>query len=190
MLNEALNLDYEIIGGEKFMAPMAALNHSGIIINLLNKIYEYVVPNKLGYVFSDNVDVHFPDGNLFRPDLTVITAENSNILNWRGAIYGVPDMVVEVLSPSTRQKDLTIKKDIYEKNGVREYWIIDPYIKAVDVYLLQDGKYKLAESYVKYSDFDFENLTDEEKAAVKNEVKVLIFDDLFVNIDDIFSWGY
>ena len=190
MLNEALDLDYEIIGGEKFRAPMAAPTHSAIIMCLSARIFDYVVMKKNAYVFTDNIDVHLPDGNLFRPDLVVVTNENAKIVDWKKGIYGVPDMVVEVLSPSTRQKDLTIKKDIYESNGVREYWIIDPYIKAVDVYLLQDGKYKLAESYVKYSDFDFENLTDEEKAAVKNEVKVLIFDDLFVNLDDIFSWGY
>lgn len=98
MLNDALFYQpYEIISGEKIMSAMAYLKHSGIIVNLSNKIFNYVVANKCGYVFPDNVDVHFPDGNLFRPDLTVITAKNKKILNWKGAINGVPDMVVEVL---------------------------------------------------------------------------------------------
>ncbi len=120
----------------------------------------------------------------------LLTKENYSILNWKGAIYGVPDMVVEVLSPSTRVRDLTVKKDAYETNGVKEYWIVDPYMKTVDVYVLHDGKYKLENSYAKYSDYDFENLTDEEKSAVKYEIKVSILDDLYVKIDDIFSWSY
>ena len=83
MLNDALYYKpYEIIGGEKIMSAMAALTHSGVIAHLFNKIFTYVVENKCGYVFPDNVDVHFPDGNLFRPDLTIITVENKNILNW------------------------------------------------------------------------------------------------------------
>ena len=190
MLNEALKRDYEIIGGEKIMAAMAILTHSGIITNLLNKIFSYVVANKCGYVFPDNVDVHFPDGNLFRPDLTVITAENKKILNWKGAIRGVPDMVVEVLSRSTKNNDLTIKKDIYESNGVKEYWIVDPWVKSVTVYILRDGKFVFDNEYFKYDADEWATLDDDEKAAYKSEIKVSIFEDLYVKIDDIFSWGY
>ena len=190
MLNEALKRDYEIIGGEKIMAAMAILTHSGIIMHLSNKIFSYVVANKCGYVFPDNVDVHFPDGNLFRPDLTVITAENKKILNWKGAIRGVPDMVVEVLSRSTKNNDLTIKKDIYESNGVKEYWIVDPWVKSVTVYILRDGKFVFDNEYFKYDADEWAMLDDDEKAAYKSEIKVSIFDDLFIKIDDIFSWGY
>ena len=190
MLNDALfyNLN-EYIEGEVFMAPAAPLYHSNFIAELLTTIKNYLRRNKNGYAFPDDVDVHLPDGNIFKPDLVVVTKENAGILKQGKAILGVPDMVVEVLSRSTRKRDLTVKKDAYEKNGVKEYWIVDPYMKAVDVYLLQDGKYKLEESYVKYSDYDFENLSDEEKSAVKKEIKVSIFGDLFVELDDIFSWS-
>ena len=153
-------------------------------------IGQYTIEHKCGYVFTDSVDVHLLDGNLFKPDLLVITKDNAGIMNWHGAIHGVPDMVVEVLSRSTRLRDLTVKKDAYESNGVKEYWIIDPYMKTVDVYLLRDGKYKLAGSYVKYDDYDLDSLNDEEKSAVNTEIKVSVFDDLFVKVDDIFSWGY
>ena len=189
MLNDALIYKpYEIIGGEKVMSAMAAINHSGIIMRLSARIFDYVDVKKCGYVFTDNVDVHLPDGYLFRPDLTVITMENSKIINWKGAIYGVPDMVVEVLSKSTRKNDLTIKKDVYEKNGVKEYWIINLWDKTVDVYILSDGKFVLSESYSKYSSDEWALLDDEEKAAVKSEIKVSIFDDLFIKVDDIFGW--
>ena len=189
MLNDALIYKpYEIIGGEKVMSAMAAINHSGIIMRLSARIFDYVDVKKCGYVFTDNVDVHLPDGYLFRPDLTVITMENSKIINWKGAIYGVPDMVVEVLSKSTRKNDLTIKKDVYEKNGVKEYWIINLWDKTVDVYILSDGKFVLSESYSKYSSDEWALLDDEEKAAVKSEIKVSIFEDLFIKVDDIFGW--
>ena len=172
------------------MSPAPILGHSNVITELLTTINIYLRRNHCGRVFADNTDVHLPDGNLFKPDLVVITKDNAGIMNWNGAIYGAPDMVVEVLSRSTRLRDLTVKKNAYESNGVKEYWIIDPYMKTVDVYLLCEGKYKLEGSYVKYDDYDFEGLSDEEKAAYNKEIKVSIFDDLFVNIDDIFSWGY
>ena len=99
-------------------------------------------------------------------------------------------MVVEILSRSTRKIDLTVKKDSYEKNGVKEYWIVDPLMKAVDVYLLRDGKYFLDESYVLFDDEEFEQLTDEEKADVKTEIKLSIFPDCVVKLADIFSYSF
>ena len=190
MLNEALKRDYEIIGGEKIMVAAANPLHSGILFKLSRIIDRYMTEHDGGYVFTDNIDVRFPDGNVFRPDVTVITVENSGIINWNKAIQGVPDMVVEVLSKSTKKKDEGVKKDIYEKNGVKEYWIVDPWAKGVRVYILRDGKYELDDEYFKYDADEFEMLDEEEKAAVKSEIKVSIFDDLFVKVDDIFSWGY
>jgi len=189
MINDALfYAPYEIIEGEKFMSAMAFLNHSGIIMRLSSRIFYYVDLNQCGYVFTDNVDVYLPDGNLFRPDLTVVKKENAGILNWKGAVRGVPDMVVEVLSRSTRKNDLTVKKDVYESNGVKEYWIIDPLAKTVDVYILRDGKFIFDESYFKCSPDELELMSDEEKAALKSEIKVSIFDDLYINVEDIFGW--
>ena len=191
MLNDALFYKpYEIIEGEKFMSPMPIMNHSGIVMRLAARIFNYVDENNLGYVFTDNVDVHFPDGNLFNPDLVVVTKEKRGIVNWKGAMHGVPDMVVEVLSRSTKKRDLTIKKDIYEKNGVKEYWIVDPLYKSIDVYILRDGKFELDGEYLKYTAEEWQELDEEEKAAYKPQIKVSIFDDLFINVDDVFSWGY
>lgn len=189
MINEALLYEsYEIIGGEEFMAPSANPFHGRLLFKLGRILDDYTFDNKNGYVFTDNIDVHLPDGNLLRPDLTVIKKENAGIINWKKAIFGVPDMVVEVLSRSTRKKDLTIKKDIYEANGVKEYWIIDPSSQTVDVYILRDGKFILDESYFKCSPDELELMDDEEKAALKSEIKVSIFDDLYIKVDDIFGW--
>ena len=181
---------YEIIGGEKFMAPAANLDHSGIIARLVNSFSNYFLERKSGYVYSDDVDVHFSDNSLYKPDLVIVMKANEKILAGRKAIYGAPDMVVEVLSRSTQKKDLTIKKDTYESQGVREYWIVDPYMKIVKVYLLRDGKYFLDDEYILFDAYEIESMTDEEKSAVKTEVPVSICDGLRVPIEFIFSWGY
>ena len=167
---------YEIIGGEKFMSPAANLDHSGIIMRLGMVIGTHLSNNKSGYVYPDDVDVHFSDGSLYKPDLVVVLKSNEKILAGRKNIYGAPDMVVEVLSYSTRKKDLTIKKDTYEAQGVREYWIIDPWAKSITVYLLRDGKYFLDDRYILLGEKDFELLDDDEKAEVKTEVPVSILD--------------
>ena len=193
MLNEALLYqDYETIGGEKIMAPAANLIHSKIIVRLLVRFENYFFQNQNGHVFADDVDVHFPDGSIYKPDLVVVSKENAGILNWHKAIFGAPDMVVEIISKSTKNRDYTIKKDTYEKFGVKEYWIIDPFIKSVTVYLLREGKYELDDEYVYISkdEYEYTLLTDEEKAEWKYEVKVSIFENLSVKLEDIFSWGY
>ena len=191
VIDEALMYpSYEIIGGEKIMAPAAPVGHSSIIFELAFIIKEYLKKNNNGLVFVDDVDVHLPDGNLFKPDLVVITRENFGIIEWRGAIHGVPDMVVEVLSKSTRKKDLTVKKDSYEKNGVKEYWIVDPYMEIIDVYLLRDGKYYLDGEYANYNDDELEMLNDEQKAEAKFEITLATFPDLTINIKEIFAWGF
>ena len=191
IINERLLYpSYEIIGGEKIMAPAPNLDHSDIIFKLSFVIGGHLIENKSGYVYTDNVDVHFSDGSLFKPDLCVVLKSNEKILAGRKAIYGAPDMVVEVLSYSTRKKDLTIKKDTYEAQGVREYWIVDPQAKSVTVYLLRDGKYFLDDVYVLVDEKEFETLDDDDKAAIKHEVPVSILDGLKVPLEFVFSWGY
>lgn len=191
ILNEReLYPSYEIIGGEKIMSPAPTLDHSNIIFKLSYVIGGYLMEHKSGYVFTDNVDVHLSDGSLYKPDLCVVLKSNEKILAGRKAIFGAPDMVVEVLSYSTRKKDLTIKKDTYEAHGVREYWIIDPWAKIIDVYLLRDGKYFLSGEYMLPDEKDLEFMTDAERAEVKSEVPVSIVDGLTIPLEFVFSWGY
>ena len=182
--------DYEIIGGEKFMAAAANLDHSGIISRIHFYFVKYFIEHQNGYVFSDDVDVYFSDGSLYKPDLVVVLKSNEKILASRKAIYGAPDMVVEVLSHSTRKKDRTIKKDTYEAQGVKEYWIVDPRAKSVMVYFLREGKYFLDDEYILFDEKELELLTEEEKAEIKYEVPVKILDGLKIPLEFVFSWGY
>ena len=191
IINEALLYpSYEIIGGEKIITPSASACHNSIMGDLYTDLRIYLRKNNSGYVFTDNMDLHLPDGSLYMPDLIVITKENESIIDWNGHIHGVPDMVVEVLSRSTRKKDLTVKKNTYEINGVKEYWIVDPYMEIIDVYILSDGKYFLDGEYINYTDEEFEDLPDDEKSEVKFEISPSIFPDLKINLKDVFAWGF
>ena len=186
--------EYEIIGGEKFMAPAANLNHSDVISRIHFCFVKYFLDHKSGYVFADDVDVHFADGSIYKPDLVVVLKSNEKILASRKAIYGAPDLVVEVLSHSTRKKDLTVKKDTYEAQGVREYWIIDPRAKSVMVYLLREGKYYLDDEYILFDDEDAKELewlnSKGQTVEIKHEIPVSIVEGLTIPLEFIFSWGY
>ncbi|MBR0260337.1 MAG: Uma2 family endonuclease [Selenomonadaceae bacterium] len=184
--------DYEIIEGVKFMSPSPGWGHVNVTANLIKLIGNYASINKLGVVAPDNFDVHFPDGNLFQPDFIFVNAENAKLLfqSKDNTIHGVPDMVAEIFSKSTMKRDIGIKKDIYEKNGVREYWIIDPWSENIQVYILRDGKYQLDDVYQNYSDEELSELTEEERAEVKMEVPVAVLDGFTVKIRNIFGWYF
>ena len=184
--------DYEIIEGEKFMAPSPFKRHGKIVSRLMFTIGTYAFINKLGSAFADNFDVNLPDGNVLRPDFIFIGAANDNIVfdNEDENFHGVPDMVAEIFSRSTMKRDMTIKKDIYERNGVKEYWIINPWSESIEVYLLHDGKYVLDNVYPNYSDNDLANLTDKERSEVQMEVPVAVLDGFKVKIRNIFGWYF
>ena len=192
MLVSDVRDDYEIIEGVKFMAPSPGWGHVNVTANLIKLIGNYASINKLGVVAPDNFDVHFPDGNLFQPDFIFVSAENAKLLfqSKDSTIHGVPDMVAEIFSRSTMKRDLGIKKDVYERNGVREYWIIDPWSENIQVYLLQDGKYVLDNVYQNYSDDELSKLTDEERSEIEMEVPVAVLDGFKVKIRNIFCWYF
>ena len=191
IINERLMYpSYEIIEGEKIMSPAANLTHGGIVGRLYMFIGTYLDAQDKGYVLGENTDIHFPDGTLFKPDLSVVLKANEKILDWGGDVHGVPDMVVEVLSKSTKKKDVSIKKDLYEFNGVREYWIVDPWAKSVAVYLLRDGKYFLEDEYILFDEQDLNYMTEEEKAEIKHEVPIATLDGVTIPLKYIFKWGY
>ena len=196
ILNDAeFYKSYEIIGGEKILAPAANLTHNVIVGRFFMLIGNYLDASDKGYCFTDSADVYFPDGSLYKPDFSVVLKEHENILDWRGDIHGAPDMVVEVLSKSTRRNDLTVKKDSYERNGVREYWIVDPLMKSVDVYLLRDGKYFLDDEYILFDEKadakELEWIANAGKLdQIKTEIPVSILDGLKIPLNFIFKWGY
>ena len=165
--------DYEIIGGEKVLSPAPNPSHNTIMLNLAFIFTPYIMNKNINArIFGDNVDIRFAKEATYKPDFSVIC--NPDIINWEGAIHGAPDLAVEILSKSTKKYDFGIKKDVYEQYGVKEYWIINAKKKSIIVYHLVDGKFELNGEYKINSD--------------KTSIKVSIFDDLIVDLNDIFKW--
>lgn len=118
------------------------------------------------------------------PDAMIVC--NKDIIKGRG-IFGAPDLIVEVLSPSTAKKDKGVKKTLYEKHGVKEYWIVDILGRSIDVYLLKNGKFELDNVYTLYPEKEWEEMNEEEKSEALLTLKVSLYDDLSIDIRDIFD---
>ena len=101
-------------------------------------------------------------------------------------IVGAPDLVVEILSRSTGRYDRGHKRDVYEKHGVREYWIVDPIRLSLEQYVLTDGKFHLRDMYHKYPKAVLADLRETERAAIPTEFQCAIFDGLTVRLDELF----
>ena len=172
----------EIINGEVVMMSPASSDHNRIAGNIY-RIFANYLNGKKCEPFSDGEAVYLTDEDLFIPDFMVVCDPEK--VQWDG-IHGAPDLVVEVLSHSTAKNDRTQKKDAYECSGVPEYWIVDLSNRSVEVYLLEDGRYKLDNIYILYSAEELEDMTDEEKTALETEFKCHLYDDLIIRLDDIF----
>ena len=173
---------YELIDGVTYMMASPTYRHNMIGGNLHYIIRSYLNGKRCKVVYETKV--YLDENNRFIPDLSVVCDRNKIKPN---GIYGAPDLVIEILSPSTRKNDLSIKKDIYEKYGVKEYWLIDPAGETVDVYIWQDGKFILDNSYHNYTDEEWDNLDDKERANTKLSLKISLYDDLEINVKDIFA---
>ena len=173
---------FEIIEGVKTMAASARFNHNVIGFYLAMELKMCAVGHKIAVVYD--VDVHLPDGNIFRPDVSVVT--DHNLIGADDKIHGVPELVVEVLSPSTAKNDLGIKMTLYARNGVKEYWIVYPREKSIHVYKLSDGHYLLDDVYYDYTQAELDSLSAPERAEVKDKIPVGIFPEALVDVRQIF----
>ena len=175
---------FEIIEGVKTMAASAGGDHNAIAARMYSRFDDYFSDHYIKAVTFIDVDVFLPDGNIFRPDLCVVS--DLSKVGEDMKVHGVPDLCVEVLSPSTAKNDRGIKKNIYARNGVREYWIVDRRAKDVYVYKLDGDHYELDEVYHSYSKGELSSLTDAERAEVKDKIPVGIYPNLLIDLKYIF----
>jgi len=133
---------YEIIDGNLLMAPAPDMWHQDSSRKLFRLIDRFVAHNRLGEVYYAPVDVVLDSENTVQPDLVFIAAANTGIIQ-RRAIFGTPDLLVELLSPSSVRRDRYDKKALYARFGVKEYWIGDPANKALEILTLRNGDYEL-----------------------------------------------
>ena len=133
---------YEIIDGNLLMAPAPDTWHQDWSRELSLLLVTHVKHQKLGKVFIAPVDVVLDAENTVQPDIVFIAKANAGIIQ-RRAIFGTPDLLVELVSPSSVRRDRYEKKDLYARFGAKEYWIGDPANKALEILTLKEGRYEL-----------------------------------------------
>ena len=124
----------QLIGGELVREPSPLWRHQRSQIGLGTALFTFVRQNDLGEVVFAPFDVELEENDVYQPDIIVISNERKHIIRER-CIEGAPDLVVEILSPSTGRYDLGRKKEMYARHGVREYWIVDPKKLTIEVHL-------------------------------------------------------
>jgi Uma2 family endonuclease len=132
---------YQLINGELIMSPAPKRNHQKLIGRIHALILAHCDKTLIGEVYIAPSDVYLDNENVVQPDIFFVSKINLSILTEYGA-EGVPDMIVELLSPSNAYYDLRAKLQLYEKYGVKEYFIVDPEDNMVIAYSLANSRYK------------------------------------------------
>jgi Uma2 family endonuclease len=131
----------QLIAGKIVMHQSGTPLHQAVLAGLFVPLMQFVKAEKAGQVFIAPLDVSFDEDNIFQPDILFIDKDNASIIGEK-MIEGAPDLVVEVLSPSSAYHDLRTKFRVYEQAGVQEYWIVDPERKSVEVFTNNGKKFQ------------------------------------------------
>ena len=138
---------YEVIDGELYMTPPPATGHQRSSSRLFVKMFNYADDNDLGEVLEAPCAVRLPNQPVpVEPDIFFIKKENLGIIAEK-EIKGVPDLIVEILSPSNVSHDRDRKFSVYQEAGVPEYWLVNYWEKIVERFILNEGVYTLAAQY-------------------------------------------
>ena len=133
----------EILDGELLMTPAPLISHQRTLASLYQQLIFFVNQQQAGELFFAPVDVYLDGENVYQPDLVFVSTARSSIIQEKG-IMGIPDLVVEVISPSNSYIDRYSKKAKYEQFGVKEYWIADPANQTLEIFVLaSSGNYEL-----------------------------------------------
>jgi Uma2 family endonuclease len=124
---------HEIIDGDHYMTPAPRTKHQKVSINLSASMHSFVKEHSLGLVFAAPCDVILSSKNVVQPDLIFVSTACTSIVT-EDNIQGAPDIVIEIISERTRKKDEIIKRKLYERFGIREYWLLDPELETVKIY--------------------------------------------------------
>lgn len=133
---------YEILEGELAVTPAPNTKHQTASVNLTATLRDHIRERDLGRLFHAPVDLILEPTSILQPDLLFVSKARQSIITDR-AIEGAPDLVVEILSPSTSRNDRVTKAQIYARHNVPAYWIVDPEQETLDIYLLDGSSYQL-----------------------------------------------
>lgn len=130
----------ELIDGELIMSPSPKRPHQWVSINLATSLAQFVHSRGLGRIFAAPFDVHLPSGDIVEPDVFFISKDNLGIVtDWA---RGVPELVIEIISPEGIVRDRLIKRELYARNGVQEYWIVDTDDQTIEVLSLRGEEFE------------------------------------------------
>lgn len=165
---------YEVINGNLIMVPAPGFEHQQFSVNLEFILVQYMRSKSLGKFLDAPIDIILDENNVVQPDILFISKENKGIIQEKG-IFGSPDLVIEIISKSSRYRDIFTKKDLYQYFKVKEYWLVDPKSKSIQVlFLNENGKYDL------YSEAYLEDEDENPKVISK------VIDGLEVDLKDVF----
>ena len=160
---------YELLGGNLMMVPAPNMKHQKVLLTLARKLGDFTEEHRLGNVYVAPCDVVLSDTDVVQPDVLFISRAREHILT-DDNVRGAPDLVIEILSPSTAERDLGYKHDLYGRHGVLEYWIVDPMAETVAVHRQGDGRLEAAETLGR-----------------GNILRTALFEGLELVLDDIFA---
>ena len=173
----------ELINGEVVaMSSSPTFNHNRVASRIY-RAFENYLEGKRCTAIADGTDLYLTQEDRFIPDMVVCDRDKIR----RDGVHGAPDLVVEVLSPSTARNDRMHKKAVYEASGVREYWLVDPENRTIEQHFLRDGRLELNTVYTSYPESELERMTEKERAEVETHFKCSLYDDFAIALDDIFS---
>lgn len=168
-LPESMDRRYELMDGELLMVPAPTTTHQTISQNIELLLVQHARATDCGRVLHAPVDVVLGQGarrDVVQPDIVFVSRARAQVVT-EAEIAGAPDLVVEILSPGTQDRDRGYKRTAYERSGVREYWIVDPESTSIDVFSLGEAGFDESVMY---------RLGDELASAVIPGLKVRLLD--------------
>jgi Uma2 family endonuclease len=133
---------HELIDGEHVVTAAPNRKHQAISVNLAGMIWGFLQAHPIGRVFAAPFDVIFSDFDVVEPDLLYLSRERMAEIETSPGVKGAPNLVVEILSEATRKRDETIKRRLYDRFGVTEYWVVDPELDTIRVYRRAGEQYE------------------------------------------------
>ncbi|MDR1560051.1 MAG: Uma2 family endonuclease [Clostridiales bacterium] len=174
---------YEKINGKIFMMATPTMNHQEISSNIF-RIFSSYLKGKTCRVY-DGASVFLDSENTFIPDVLILCDRSKRKAD---GIHGAPDLVVEILSPSTAKRDMDEKKTAYEKYGVKEFWLIDPDAKSITIHHLRDGSFTVDNVYYHRAGTELEYMPEDDLKALVPDFTTGIFTDLTISLDEVFEY--
>ena len=138
---------YELLDGDLLMTPAPNLKHQGVQRHLGSRLSGFIEEQALGEFFFAPCDVVLSNHDVVQPDLLFVSRERAHLLSGGDAVRVAPDLVVEILSPATADRDRGYKHALYAKHGAAEYWLVDPAAETIEVHRRQSGALAAADTF-------------------------------------------